>query len=114
MKRRLRETSRRLTSRRPVMADTGEGTVTSARANPHLAQALSGLEDASTRLDQRVEAVADELHDSSEELLGWVDVTRSAAGRWARWPTPHRTRLLLRTISHRPTPGNLTLGSLPR
>jgi hypothetical protein len=70
------------------MADTGEGTVTSARANPHLAQALSGLEDASTRLDQRVEAVADELHDSSEELLGWVDVTRSAAGRWVRWPTP--------------------------
>lgn len=90
------------------LAERGRASLTSLRVSPALAHVLNGLHTASNRADQRVQHLTDEIHDRGEELLGWANLTATAATRWLVWPTPSRTRALLRLISRRPTPRDLS------
>ena len=87
-----------------ALAGRGQDTVTLMRARPRVGLVLHGLADATTRFDHHVQNAADEIHDTSEELLGWATMSAYAAGGWLARPTPRRAHTALQVISHRPTP----------
>jgi hypothetical protein len=100
------EPTERAKQRYLVLAGRGQDIVSLVRASPWVAHALHDLAHAATRFDQRLQNAADEVHDASEELLGWATISAYAAGGWLARPTPRRTRTVLHVITHRPTPGS--------
>lgn len=85
LRKRVDEVTERARKTYTDLAGRGEETLERIRREPRVARFITVVEDASERLDKRVDRVVDDVHDAGEEMLGRVSrQTRSVGERTAR------------------------------